>query len=173
MSYEISKFGDAGLVKAGVTSNVVSNVSNFYGPRDHDVTAGVIKTEGGINELTIHIDAETLAKGVLALTAEPFIPAGSRVDKAFVEVSEAFVVGGTTPVLSVGTKATAATNGLKVTGAQLNAIGVYDVTASLVGTWAAASTGLVARTVVGLNKTAGMTSTGVGKAKVVVRYIHV
>ena len=176
MGYETSKFGDGGYTSG--TTNVIGNVSNFYGPRDHDVTAGVIKTEGGQNELTIVLDAVTLTDGDLILTAKPFIPAGSRVLRAYVQVEEAFAITGTTPLLSVGTEGAAAANGLDITEAQLEAIGVYDITSTLAGTWhPTTGTGIVDRTVVGLAESAGFTVTGgaggVGKATVVVTYIHV
>lgn len=170
MGYEISKFGDAGYTTG--TTNVTSNVSNFYGPRDHDVTAGVIKTEGAMNELTLHIDAETITDADFVLTVKPFIPANSRIEDAYVEVSEAFVVTGTTPVVSVGTEGSEATNGVDISEAQLEAVGVYDITSTLAGTWAAAG-GLTARTVVGIANSAGLAVTDVGKAKLVIRYIHV
>lgn len=176
MAYERSKFGDAGYTPAGATTNVQSNVSNFYGPRgiDTDVTAGVIGTEGAYNELTIHLSPAALRAGTLPLTVKPFMPARSKPVQAFLEVEEAFTVTGTTPVVSIGTDGSEDTNGVDASEAQLEAVGVYDISSTLAGTWAAAADGLTARTVVDIANSAGLGVTGnLGKAKVVIRYIHV
>ena len=175
MPYERSKFGDAGYTAAGNTTNVQSNVTNFYGPRgiETDVTAGVIKTEGGYNELTVHISPAILRAGTIPLSVKPFMPARSKPTHAFLEVEEAFTITGTTPVVSVGTDGSEAANGVDATKAQLEAVGVYDITSTIAGTWAAAG-GLPARTVVDVANSAGLGVTGkLGKAKIVIRYIHV
>lgn len=175
MPYERSRFGDAGYPKAGATTNVVSNVTNYYGPRgiDTDVTAGVIKTEGGYNELTIHVSPAVLRGNTLPLNVKPFMPARSRPTHAFLEVEQAFTLTGTTPAVNAGTDGSEATNGVTATGAQLGAVGVYDISSTIKGTWAAAG-GLPARTVVDTINSSGLGVTGnLGKAKIVIRYIHV
>ena len=175
MPYERSRFGDAGYAAAGTTTNVTSNVSNFYGPRgiDTDVTAGVIKTEGGYNELTVHISPADIKAGTIPLSVKPFMPARSRPTHAFLEVEEAFTLTGTTPAVNVGTDGSEATNGVTASEAQLEAVGVYDISSTIKGTWAAAG-GLTARTVVDIATSAGIGVTGtLGKAKIVIRYIHV
>lgn len=176
MGYEKSKLGDAGYFPAGGATNVTLNVSNRYGAFSDtlDVTAGVINTEGSINELTLHLTPATIVAQDFALYAKPFIPASSKVINAYVEVSEVFTITGTTPVVSIGTTGSEVTNGIDITEAQLEALGVYDVTSTLAGTWAAAAGGLTARTVVDIANSAGLGVTGsLGKAKVVIRYIHV
>lgn len=175
MAYEVSKFGDAGYTPAGATTNVTQDVSNYFGPRgiDSDVTAGVIKTEGGVNELTVHISPQVVNGDKLGLTVLPFLPARSKVFAAYLEVEEAFTLTGTTPTVAVGTDGSESTNGVTAAEAQLEAVGVYDLTSTIAGTWAAAG-GLVARTDVNVDVSAGAVATGtLGKAKVVVRYIHV
>ncbi|NOQ73238.1 MAG: hypothetical protein GQ574_14620 [Crocinitomix sp.] len=79
------------------------------------------------------------------------------------------MLGGTTPVIDIGTESTEATNGFTITEAQAEAVGMYDLTSALAGTWAA---GLAADTTVGL--LLGGTSptvTSAGKAKIVIRYV--
>ena len=49
MAFERAPFGDG-------TTNVTSNVSQHFGPRDEDSPEGVVKTEGGMNELVIDFD---------------------------------------------------------------------------------------------------------------------
>lgn len=161
MGYETSPFGNQG-------SNVTSDVSNHYGARDTGKTVGVSKTEGFVNELTINIDGDMVTAGAYALLA-PSLPAKSIVEDVYMEVTEAFVLGGTTPVIDIGTESTEATNGFTITEAQAEAVGMYDLTSALAGTWAA---GLAADTTVGL--LLGGTSptvTSAGKAKIVIRYV--
>lgn len=97
MGYEIAKFGDAGYT-SGV-SNVKQQVSNQYGPRDIGGTTGVIKTEGAMNELTLHMDDETLQEQNFVLTVKPLLPAFCRIEDVYLEVETAFTLTGTTPVL--------------------------------------------------------------------------
>jgi hypothetical protein len=166
MPFEQSKFGTGG---AAGTGNVVSVVNNFFGQRQTGKTAGIMNTEGALNELVIDIDRAVLAAGTFPLTA-PALPAGAKVIRALVEVQEVFILGGTTPAIKIGTKTTEATNGLTITEAQAEALGVYDVTASLAGTWLA---GLAARTTLGIALSGtGPTNGATGKARVVVQYSH-
>lgn len=167
MGFEQSKFGDGSAAGSG---NVVSTVSNHYGPRDTGKTTGVIRTSGAVNELTLDIDGEMVGDAAYALVV-PKIPANSIVEDVFVEVTEAFVLGGTTPAIEIGTEGTEATNGVTITEAQAEATGVYDVTSALAGTWAA---GLSAETTLGLALSGtSPTVTDAGKMRVVIRYVHV
>ena len=164
MGYETSQFGDQ------VTgANVLQDVSQHYGAFETGDTSGVAKTEGFRNELTLDLDSSAVEDGVIQLVA-PTIPAGSLIESAVVEVSEAFVMGGTTPVINVGTEGTESTNGLDISEAQAEAVGTYDVTSTLAGTWAA---GLAADTVVGVNLGGTTpTVTDAGKLRVVIKYVN-
>lgn len=169
MAFERSPFGDGSASGAG---NVTTAVNNHYGPRETGKTAGVTRTAGFMKELTMDIDGTMVGNEAFALLA-PKIPAGSRIEDVFVEVTEAFVLGGTSPVIEVGTEGSEATNGFTITEAQAEAVGVYDLTSALSGTWSAA-TGLAAETTVGIDLAGtSPTVTAAGKLRVVVRYINV
>ena len=168
MSFETSKFGYAG----GATTADSYGVHNHYGPREVKGSVGIMNTEGAMNELVVDLDGAMVSAEEFPLQA-PIIPAGSRITDAYLEVSEAFVLGGTTPVIEVGTATSEATNGVSVTEAQAEAVGTYDLTAALAGTWAG-TTGLVAATTVGIDLGGtSPTSTSAGKARLVVRYVRV
>ena len=174
MGFERTKFGN-GLAAGAAGSTVVQDVSTHFGQRDFGDVSGVIKTEGAINELTFDLDADVL-KGKGFPIVQSMIPAGSRVRLALVEVEEAFTLAGTTPAVSIGTKGSEAANGLDISKAQLEAVGVYDVSSTLAGTWhATTGVGLLAKTDVGIiltGTTPSVTGTK-GKARVVVQYFRV
>ena len=130
---------------------------------------GVTRTAGFEEELTVDLNAEIIASGIFPSEA-PYIKRGAKIHSVYLEVVEAFVGTGTTPTVEVGTAGSEATNGVSVTEAQMEAVGVYDLTSALSGTWAAAG-GLTGVTVVGV-ATAGTSPvfTG-GSARLVVRYI--
>lgn len=166
MGYETSKFGYAG----GSTTADSYGVHNHFGQREAKGSVGVHKTDGAMNELVLDLDGDMLTAGELPLL-NPVLPAGSLVKEVFLEVSEAFVLGGTSPAVEVGTDGSEATNGVTVTEAQLEAVGTTDITSALSGTWAA---GLTADTTVELAMSGtSPTSTSAGKARVVVRYVNV
>lgn len=144
------------------------NVLNHFGQRDTGRAAGVIKTEGVKNQLVLDLDAAQISDG---LFIENFIlPKGANVQAAYFEVSEAFVLGGTTPTLLVGTDGGEVTNGLVVSEAQAEAVG--SGLASLAGTWADDS-GFAADTTVGVALGgATPTITTAGRIKVIVEYIY-
>lgn len=162
MAFETALFGD------GVSTTRVTTVSTYFGPRDSGKTAGETRTSGFVTELTIDIDAAMVESGAYALIA-PTIPAGAIIEDVYVDVTEAFVLGGTTPVIDVGTEGSEATNGFTITEAQAEAVKMLDLTGALSGTWAA---GLVADTTVGLLLGGSSpTVTTVGKMRVVIRYV--
>lgn len=166
MSFETSKFGNGVLVGSG--GNVTSNVHNHYGPRDSGKTVGVVRTAGAFNELAINFDGEMASEGAFPLGAFT-IPKGAIIKNAFVEVYEAFDLGGTTPAIEIGTEGSEATNGVTIDESSAEAIAAYDVTSTLGGTWAAP---LAADTVVGI-ALSGTTPTSdalVGRAKLIIQY---
>lgn len=164
MAFENSKFGYAG----GATTVSSPLVSNHYGQREVKKSVGHTSTEGFMNELTIDLDGDMATAGAFPLLA-PVIPAGARIEDVFLVVDEVFVMGGTNPVLEVGTEGSEATNGVTLEDAELEAVGTYSKAAALSGTWAA---GLAADTTVGLALGGtSPTSTSAGKARLVIRYV--
>ena len=166
MGYEQSKFGDGSATGSG---NVTKTVNNHYGARETGKTVGVVQTEGNMREVSWDLDGVMVGNEAFPLDA-PVIPAGAVIDRVTVEVREAFVLGGTTPVIEVGTEGTEATNGFTISEAQAEALGTYDLTSALSGTWAAP---LAAATTVGIDLAGGTpTVTSAGKMRVSVRYIY-
>jgi hypothetical protein len=164
MAFETALFGD------GVSTTRVTDVHTYFGSRDSGKTAGKAKTEGFVTELTIDIDGDMVSAAAYPLIA-PEILANSIIEDVYLEVTEVFVLGGTTPAIEVGTETSEATNGFTITEAQAEAAGIYDLTSALSGTWAA---GLAADTTVGLALSGTTpTVTSAGKARVVIRYISV
>lgn len=148
-------------------ANTGIGVKNHYGARETGRGAGVMKTEGIKNQLSIEITGELC--GDETFVEEYVIPAGSLILNAYVDVGEVFVLGGTTPTILVGTDGSEVTNGLVISEAIAEAAGVADLTATLTGTWGAK---LAADTTVGI--TLGGTSptvTDAGQARLVVEYI--
>lgn len=167
MTIEQSYFGDGSATGGG---NVTTAVHNQYGPRNAGKTVGVFDTDGAIKELVIDIDGTIVGAGAYPLLA-PKLPAGAIIEDVYLVVEEAFVLGGTTPVIDIGTEGSEATNGFTITEAQAEAAATYDLTSALSGTWAA---GLAAATTVGILLGGGTpTVTSAGKARVVIRYVQV
>ncbi len=137
----------------------------IYGVRDLGGAVGVIKTEGASNELAIDITGQSLHDG---LVADVVIPAGSIIVACYAEITEAFDVTGD---LAIGTSGSEAVNGVPVTEAELEAEAGLNLTAALIGTWAAGSV-LAADTTVGV-AAPGTVVVGKGKGRVVVEYKHV
>jgi hypothetical protein len=134
MLYETSKFGNGVLVGSG--GNVVQNVHNNYGDRDSGETLGVFKTEGGEYQVTINITGEMMQRGGSDEFFVPIIlPVGAFITQVYVQTKEAFVLGGTTPTILVGTQGSEVTNGFVISETQAETIGSYDVTATKTGTW--------------------------------------
>lgn len=165
MSFERNPFGNN--VDVGSGGNVNGFVSNHYGQRETGKTVGKVKTEGVMNELSINIDGEMLGNAAYPLIA-PELPAGAVIEDVYVKVTEAFVLGGTTPAIEVGTEGSEATNGFTISEAQAEATGTYDLTSALSGTWASP---LAAATTVGLALSGtSPTTTDAGKLDVIIRY---
>lgn len=167
MAYERAKFGDGSASGAG---NVTTAVNQHFGPFNTGKTVGTFDTDGAIREMLIDLDGTMVSNEAFPLLA-PELPAYCKVIGVYVEVEEVFALGGTSPAVSVGTEGSESTNGFDISEAQLEALGVYDVTGTLAGTWAA---GLTAATTVGIDLTGTTpTSTSAGKARLVIRYVKV
>jgi hypothetical protein len=169
MSFEQSKFGDGSNAGSG---NVVSTVHNFFGPRPGkgEGLVGVYETDGMGHELAININGDMVSAAAFQLLA-PKLPKGAKIQDVLLQVFEAFVLGGTTPAIKVGTSGSEATNGVGITQAQAQAIGTYNLTSALAGTWA---TALTAGVTVGVAMSGTTpTSTSAGKARLVIRYDNI
>lgn len=166
MAIATSSFGNGVLVGSG--GNVTTNVhTNYQTRRSGRGTQGVVKTEGAANEVSLEFTGEFFT----TVPTEqwlfvPQLPKGAIIRRAFLEVKEVFVIGGTTPTVKIGTSGSEATNGVSITEAQLEAVGTYDLT--LNGTWAAplAAATNIAAVMAGTSPT----STAVGKAELIIKY---
>lgn len=141
-------------------------VQAHFGARGSDDAGGQVKTTGTINEIRLVLDGTMLSNGTLPLVRQT-IPAGSLVIDVTLEVTEVFVIGGTTPTLDVGTDTSEATNNFDFSEAQLEAVGT-TVKTSGAGTWAAR---LAAETTVNIAMGGTTpTSTAAGAGTVIIRY---
>ena len=107
-----------------MAAQTVNGVRNFYGPRTRfEGVQGSMKTVDDERTLVIFFDGANYASVTGSL------PAGATItENALVEVTEAFVLGGTTPALNIGVSTTEATNRLaSVSEAQAEAVGVYSI----------------------------------------------
>lgn len=166
MAYERSPFGDN--VAEGSGGNVASFTSNHYGPRDVTGARGKAKTLGFEQELVLSFSGQDVSDEAFELEFVNKLPAGALVQKVLVKVDEALALGGTSPLISIGTSGSEATNGFDISEAQAEAAGTYDVTSTLAGTWAAV---LAAETEIGLALGGtSPTSADQGKISVVISY---
>lgn len=156
MGYETSKFGDG--------TNSTIDVHNHYGPRSTGRTAGEYNTAGVGNEVAVQITGAMLAADDKPLVA-PIIPAGSVITAVYAHVSEAFDLAA--QAVNVGTLDSEADNGVGVNVASAEAVGVYDITSTLAGTWAAP---LLDATSVGVLHSGAVSDATVGQMKVVIKY---
>jgi len=152
---------------AGFENSAGLGVNNFYGPRDSGKTAGKIKSEGTISELSYVVDA-AMIDSTVPQTAK--VPAKAKIIAVYAKVTEAFVLGGTNPTILIGTDTSEVTNGAVLDDSQAEVVGTYDITATLTGTWASE---LAAATTVGFSLGGTTpTKTTAGKVQFVVRYIE-
>lgn len=142
----------------------LGGVSQVYGTMATGGAVGIIKTEGSKNEVTLSLTGEVLATRILSPVR---IPAGTVIKRATLRVYQAFDLA-TSSVVRVGTSGSEATNGLSLTEAQLEAIGNYDVSGTLAGTYTA-NTPLTAASLLGVAFSAGsVTNRNVGRAVLVI-----
>lgn len=163
MGYEISKFG------GGSNTPVTTDVHTHFGPRPAGGEVGVTKTEGKKVEVTFEFTAAELASGATFPLLPPELPKDALVIGAYAKVTEAFALGGTTPVIDIGTAGSEGTNGVNLTEAQAEAEGTYDIFSTVGGTW---SSDLAAKTVIDVELGGTSPTVGTaGRAEVVIEYI--
>ncbi len=148
-------------------------VNNVYGTRDTQeglLAGGELPMSGAMVEAIVYIDGSDFGSGT-TFDTNFTIPAGSKFIEAYAEVTEVFVLGGTTPTINVGTSGSAGTNfAIELSEAEAEAVGeVYNATGA--GTFAAplAADTLVAVELDGTSPTV----TGAGRAKVVIRFLKI
>lgn len=151
-------------------------VFNHYGARDTGGAVGQETRDGTKVTVRVDLTGRSINDAVAGFIPKTYIPKGARFSGATLRVDEVFVVTGTSPVVEVGAKSSEATNGVTLTEAQLEAVGTYDVSSALSGTWATdAATGTAAAAYVNivLGGTSPVVSSTAGKATLVLEYIFV
>lgn len=164
MTYQTSPFGNR-----GDSSNVKSDVSNHYGPRNTGGTVGQFLTFGTKNEIGIDLTGEMLNQDKKILVA-PVLPVGAIITGVNLKVDEAFDLGGTSPGVEIGTVGSEATNGVSLTESDLETVQTLVVTAAKSGTW---NDPLTVETKIGivLSGTSPTVDPSVGKARVIINYV--
>lgn len=145
-------------------------VNSFYGPRTAlEGMGGHLVTEGAKKQAVLEFSGKNINDGVMDSIVT--LPANCLVIAAYVDVNVVAALGGTTPTILVGTNGSEVTNGFVISEAQGEAAGVYDVTGTLTGTFAA---GLLADTAVSVTL-GGTTPTisDAGHYKVIIEYVQV
>jgi hypothetical protein len=145
---------------------------NHYGPRSaQEGIEGSIKTEGSVQELSLKFTGANINDDVFA-TNLAFLPAGARIIRAIVKIDEVFVLGGTSPVINIGTDGSESTNGISIDETRGEAAATYidsDTGIAINGTWAAT---LAAKTEVSVALSGtSPTVTSAGSAIVTIQYI--
>ena len=134
-----------------------------FGPNFADFdSVGATKQPGSERELRFVIDGEKFSGGAYQFMETISIPAGSVPLYAHVQVSEAFVLGGTTPTITFGDAGSATRYGT-LSEANAEATGTYTLSVTATPTTAA---GALAVALGGGSPTV----TSAGKAEVVIGY---
>jgi hypothetical protein len=147
-------------------------VNNFYGVRNTGGAVGVEHTQDSVNRLVIDFTGQSLADGYVPPVV---LPAGSLIQSYRLDVQEAFVVTGTTPTLRFGAQGSVATNGVVLTEAELENVGVKTPASAGAGTWATNSaTGVTAaaRVAFDLGGTTPAIAATSGRAQLVIEYVR-
>ena len=168
MTYYITPFGDGSLPGSG--GNVNGVVHNHFGPMTEKGPEGIYNTDGMMEEISLEFTSTELnASSVYGRWLIPLtLPTGAVIKDITVDVKSAFTLGGTSPTIQVGTQNSVGTNGITISQAQAQAVGVY-VESSFSGTWASPLTA-PATIDIQLGGTSP-TATG-GRVKVYIRYIY-
>lgn len=156
----------------GFESNSGLGTRNFYGPRSNkEGIEGGIKTEGSVQELSLKFTGANINDDVFSSDLAQ-LPAGARILDAVVRIDEVFVLGGTTPVINIGTDGSESTNGISIDETRGEASATYvdaDTGIAINGTWAA-TLAAATQVSVALSGTTP-TVTSAGSAIVTIRYI--
>jgi hypothetical protein len=174
MSYESGAFGGANNPEYKDAQQTAGTTNNQYGIRDTQdgiVGGGKLESQGSVVEAVVYARGSDFTSG--AFDTQLTIPAGSKFVSAIAEVTEAFVLGGTTPTINVGTSGSADTDyGIELSEANGETVGTYFAEGTN-GTWS--QTAVLANDTVVAVELDGTTPTvtDAGAMKVVIRYIKV
>ena len=150
----------------GYEANTGLGVSAFYGGMtQREGIEGHRRTEGTIQELVVYVTSENINDDVFGRNLA-YLPAGAYPKEVYVDVDEAFALGGTSPTISIGTEGSEETNGFDITEAQAESTGSYQIT-SFNGTWA---NQLASDTDVGIALGGTSPTASGGYARVIIRY---
>lgn len=142
-------------------------VHTQYGSRNTGVSVGVEYTDNSESILSVELTSAELGNGFVPPVV---VPQGARIIYAHLTVSKPIattaagvVIGGAVP----------ATNGVPITQAQLAAVGTYDLSAALTGTWATDSAvGTTADEKVNITAAKSTAPAAGGVATLSVKYIY-
>lgn len=167
--FEFTPFGNGVLVGSG--GNVVTKVHNKFQGRELGEQNGVYNSVNNETQVSLTITGAQLVRDVAtndAFLVPVVLPVGAVLGDVIVQVKEAFVLGGTSPTILIGTQGTEVTNGFVISKAQAEAVGTYNVTATKTGTWASpiAAAATVGAALGGTTPTV----TNAGKLDVIVKY---
>lgn len=169
--FYVSPFGNGVAVGSGGNVSNKGTPHNYFGNRDADGTDGVLKVEGITEQLIINLSGKEYVDGIRPSLVPYVLPAGAVIKAVYCDVEEAFDLGGTNPVLDIGTSGTAATNGVTIDDSVLEGTATTNETANLSGTWDSEAP-LAADTIVQaiFSADANLTVAAVGKARITIIY---
>jgi len=147
-------------------------VSNYYGARNTGGSVGVEDADGSTLTLSVQLTGQSINDGYLPPVV---LPKGALLRRAVLRVDEAFVIGGTTPTVSIGANGSVGTNYIVLTEAELENIGTKVPASTGAGTWSAASatgTTAAAKVALALGGTSPTVDATVGKAVLVIEFIN-
>lgn len=161
----------------GYEDNTGLKVHNHYGARDTGGAVGVEHSKDSTHAIRVDLTGQSINDAFGGFLPPVSVPKGARFLRATLRVDQVFVVTGTNAVLEVGAKASEATNGVTITEAQLEALGSYDLSSALAGTWATnAATGTAAAAlvsmVIGGTDTPAVAAT-TGKGSLILEFVNV
>lgn len=147
-----------------------NGVSKNYGVVDILQSAGTEHTKTSTRTAKVMVTGDTASGGFLPPLT---LPVGAYITRVLAEVTEAFVLGGTAPTIRVRDSGTVA-DFCEITEAQAEAVGTYDITASLAGDWDSTGNGI--DTLTGNLETflggSSPTITTVGKVVFLIEYVN-
>lgn len=146
-------------------------VSNYYGTRESGGSVGLEKSSDSVHTMSISFTGASLNSTFLPPVV---VPRGAQFKRAVLRVDEAFNITGTSPTVIFGGTA-AATNGIVLTEAELEAVGTKTPASTGTGTWSQASaTGTTAaeRVTRALGGTTPVVSPTVGKATLILEFVN-
>lgn len=172
MTIIASSFGNG--VDVGSGGNVTTTKGtphNNYGTRDGFGADGRYKTEGVDTQLALEFTGADINAGTTQLIAA-IIPKNALITRVIARVKQAFVLGGTTPTILIGTLSSESTNGVSISAAQSAALAMTGPLTQN-GTWAATTPLAAATTVSVVLGGTSPTVTSAGRVEVIIYYSEI